>query len=200
MIKRVLPESQTDLFDKPVLYLSQADVADFLGVTVRMIQYWEMQGLLHPEQPQNGRQRRYTKNDLVELSFIKSMLVEHGYTVPSLKEKLAFLQAPYYYNASEIYWDIAQKCWLSGADIACKELSEKKELLSSVLANTIAESVPDELVGKLALGLLRTVENCLKGKTIKTKKLQTKKRRSRRQVTPAPLFQEAESVKKDEKR
>ena len=93
MIKRVLPERQIDLFESPVLYISQGEAANYLGVTVRMIQYWEVQGLLHPECPQSGRQRRYTKNDLVELTFIKSMLVDHGYSVPSLKEKLQQLQA-----------------------------------------------------------------------------------------------------------
>ena len=104
-------ETQLELFHKALWYISQSDAAQTLGVTTRMIQYWETQGLLHPELPTSGRNRRYTKRDLVEMRFIKALLVDQGYTVPALKEKLASLQAPYDYDPAEVFWDPTRQVW-----------------------------------------------------------------------------------------
>jgi DNA-binding transcriptional MerR regulator len=92
-------------------YISQSDAAQTLGVTTRMIQYWETQDLLHPELAVTGRNRRYTKRDLVEMRFIKALLVDQGYTVPALKEKLFSLQAPYDYDPAEVFWDPTRQVW-----------------------------------------------------------------------------------------
>ena len=190
MIKRVLPEQQIDLFDKPVLYLSQADVADYLGVTVRMIQYWESNGLLHPERPQSGRQRRYTKNDVVEMQFIKAMIVDQGYTIPALKEKLTSLQPPYYYDAAEMHWDITEKAWKTNADLAVREINAKKKLLTEVLTNAILDVGTDIGEQKLALAMLRAVDSGLKGRISKAKRSanSAKKRQRRKKTPPEPLF------------
>ena len=67
MLRRIPQKKQLDLFEGAVLYVSQADAARVFGVTTRMIQYWEAQGLLNPELPAEGRSRRYTNFDLVEL-------------------------------------------------------------------------------------------------------------------------------------
>ena len=190
MVKRVLSEQQIDLFEKPVLYLSQADVAEYLGVTVRMVQYWESNDLLHPERPQTGRQRRYTQNDLVEMRFIKAMIVDQGYTVPALKEKLASLQAPYYYDAAEMHWDITEKAWKTNAELAVRELNAKKKLLTEVLANAILDVGTDIGAEKLALAVLRAVDSGLKGRISKAKRsVNSGSRRTRRKKTPPePLF------------
>ncbi|MDO5295971.1 MAG: MerR family transcriptional regulator [bacterium] len=200
MIKRALPEQQIDLFDKPVLYLSQADVAEYLGVTVRMIQYWESNDLLHPERPQVGRQRRYTKNDLVEMQFIKAMIVDQGYTIPALKDKLALLQPPYYYNAAEMHWDITEKTWKSNAELAIREISSKKKLLAEVLANAFLDAGTTIDEHKLALAVLRAIDSGLKGRISKAKRsANTPSRRSRRKKTPAdPLFSAPEGTGKNE--
>ena len=87
MIRRIPQKKQLDLFEGAVLYLSQSDAARHFGVTTRMIQYWEAQGLLNPELEAEGRSRKYTNFDLVELKFIKTMVVDCGFSVPSLKEK-----------------------------------------------------------------------------------------------------------------
>ena len=109
--RRVRQETQLELFEKALWYISQGDAAQALGVTTRMIQYWESQGLLHPELATQGRNRRYTKRDLVEMRFIKALLVDQGYTVPALQEKLAFLQAPYDYDPKEVFWDPSRQIW-----------------------------------------------------------------------------------------
>ena len=199
MIKRILPEHQIDLFELPVMYLSQADVADYFGLTVRQIQYWEEQGLMHPERPQSGRQRRYTRNDLIEIQFIKVMLTQHGYTVPSLKEKLASLQPPYYYDATTMHWDLEEGAWMSSTDFACAELNKHKKLLIDVLANAMLEADSGIEEKKMAQLLLRAVESCLRGKIAKAKKVRRQSApRKRRAPSPAdeiPLFESASAEK-----
>ncbi len=199
VVKRILPEHQIELFELPAMYLSQADVADYFGLTVRQIQYWEDQGLLHPERPQSGRQRRYTRNDLVEIQFIKVMLTQHGYTVPALKEKLASLQPPYYYDATAMHWDLEEGAWMSSTDFACAELNKHKKLLIEVLANAMLEADSGIDEKKLAQILLRTVESCLRGKIAKAKRVRRKaaprKRRANSSASEAPLF---ESVSAEE--
>ena len=195
MIKRVLPEQQIDLFQKPVLYLSQADVAEYLGVTVRMIQYWEANDLLHPERPQSGRQRRYTKNDLVEMLFIKAMIVDQGYTIPALKEKLTALQTPYYYDAAAMHWDITAKAWKSNVDLAVEEINNKKSLLIEVLANAVLDAGSEIDERKLALAMLRAVDSGLKGRICKAKRSSNlkSKRPRRKKKLPEPLFDDSGS-------
>ncbi len=106
-----------------MLYVSQADAAKLFGITTRMIQYWETQGLLNPELPIEGRSRKYTNFDLVEMRFIKTMVVDHGYTVPSLREKLSSLQAPYYYDPEDAFYDLRDNTWKSRSIFAAEKLA-----------------------------------------------------------------------------
>ena len=171
--------------------MSQADVAEHFGITVRMIQYWEAHELLHPERPQLGRQRRYTVNDLVEIKFIKEMLIDQGYTVPALKEKLVCLDPPYYYDASDMFWDMTSRSWKSKADMAAGELSGKKALLTDLIAVTILDAGTAYDAHKLAMALLRTVDGCIKGRITKAKRTaKTQRKRSAgKKLPPAPLFE-----------
>ena len=116
--RRVRQATQLDLFEKALWYISQGDAARALGVTTRMIQYWEVQGLLHPELAAEGRHRRYTKRDLVEMRFIKALLVDQGYSVPALLEKLPSLQAPYDYDPKEVFWDPSRQAWTTSRQAA----------------------------------------------------------------------------------
>lgn len=158
-IPRLLPDPQLELFPGVVPYLSQADAASALGITARVIQYWEAQGLLHPEQPQERRNRRYTPRDLVELRFIKGMVVDRGYTVPALKEKLARLPAPYYYDPSEVFWDPRDERWKSRRMLAMETLLESQEELIPALARAIEKltsgAAPSDQVARAVLELVR---------------------------------------------
>lgn len=118
-----------EFFQKTLLYLSQSDAAKALGVTVRMIQYWESQGLIHPELPLEGRSRRYTPRDLVELHFIRSLVVEQGFQVPALAEKLRGLEAPYDYDPLEVFWDPRDRYWKSRQQLAGEHLQQLRPQL-----------------------------------------------------------------------
>ncbi len=129
VVRRIPQDTQLDFFQKTLLYLSQSDAARALGVTVRMIQYWESQGLIHPELPLEGRSRRYTPRDLVELRFIRSLVVDQGFQVPALAEKLKSLEAPYDYDPLEVFWDPRDLAWKSRAQLAGEHLQKLRPLL-----------------------------------------------------------------------
>jgi len=146
-----------------VLYVSQSDAARLFGITTRMIQYWETQGLLNPELPIEGRSRKYTNFDLVELRFIKTLVVDQGYTVPSLKEKLKSLQAPYYYNPEDAFWDLQDQTWKSRANFAVEQLAEIRSDLESNAAKALASLLPGE-PEEVARSLLNLVREYLEGR------------------------------------
>lgn len=129
MLRRIPQDTQLEFFQKALLYLSQSDAAKALGVTVRMIQYWESQGLIHPELPLEGRSRRYTPRDLVELRFIRSLVVDQGFQVPALAEKLKSLEAPYDYDPLEVFWDPRDQQWKSRAQLAGEHLQNLRPQL-----------------------------------------------------------------------
>ena len=129
MLRRIPQDTQLDFFKKTLLYLKQSDAAKALGVTVRMIQYWESQGLIHPELPLEGRSRRYTPRDLVELHFIRSLVVEQGFQVPALAAKLRSLEAPYDYDPLEVFWDPRDLQWKSRNQLAGEHLQKLRPLL-----------------------------------------------------------------------
>ena len=122
-----------------------------------MIQYWEQQGLLNPELPVEGRSRKYTNFDLVEMRFIKTLVVDQGYTVPSLKEKLAVLQAPYYYDPEDAFWDLRDQQWKSRTAFAVEQLAEVRSELEDKTAKALATLLPGEPddVAKSVLNLVR---------------------------------------------
>lgn len=124
---------QLPLFQEDIFYISLCDAAKHLGITTRMINYWEKMGLLHPEIPKSGsKARKCTPKDMLEMTFIKKMVVDNGYNIPSLKEKLEKLSAPYYYNAEELFWDIDALEWKNKECFAHEAISNNDSLTSEL--------------------------------------------------------------------
>ncbi len=190
VIPRVRPDAQLELFEGMVLYLSQADAAKALEVSTRMIQYWESQGLLHPEYPQEGRSRRYTRLDLVEMAFVRAMVEDQGFSVPSLREKLRNLPAPYYYDPADLFWDLRSKSWKSRTMLAVEQLSAVQPRLAPAMAELLEqmeESTPD---GKAA-GLLGLIRDGLSGRLPEPRaRTRTRTRKGRARSRPSPLLQD----------
>ena len=186
VIPRVLPDTQLELFPGAILYLSQTDAAQALGVSTRMIQYWESQGLLHPEHPQEGRSRRYTSRDLVEMAFVKTMVEDLGFTVPALKEKLQHLPAPYYYDGRDLFWDMRSGSWKSRAMLAAEQVAEQQLRLAPALAEWLART-GGGTEEQTAMALLGLVRDGLAGKLPEVRrKTRTRRPRSR----PAPILED----------
>lgn len=174
-VRRLTQDTQLDLFEGPLLYVSQADAATALGLkSTRLIQYWESQGLLHPELPAEGRNRRYTRRDLVEMRFIHELLEKQGYSVPALKEKLKKLQAPYDYDPAEVFWDPKLERWTTREDIAAARLQELRPELDATTQQAL-EKLADQR--RAASVLLDMVRDALEGRTVPKK---ASKRGSRR--------------------
>lgn len=187
VIPRILPDTQLELFPGAILYVSQADAAQALGISTRMIQYWETQGLLHPEQPQEGRSRRYTSRDLVEMAFIKAMVVDQGYTVPALKEKLEGLPAPYYYDAQDLFWDMRSRAWKSRTMLASEQVAQQGERLVPALA-ALLERLSGTDPERMATGVLGLVRDGLAGKLPEPRRRGAGKPAARRRPRPAPIL------------
>lgn len=124
----------------PSYYMSQADAARSLGISVRLIQYWEAAGLLHPELAQSGRNRRYSPRDVQELSFIKAHLVDMGYSLPSLKRMLSKLAAPYAYDPNQLYWHPGRQCWTCDVQTAWQLFGTRWPDLASLLVGNLEGS------------------------------------------------------------
>jgi DNA-binding transcriptional MerR regulator len=131
MPRKIVSGSQLPLFPEDLFYVSQKDAADHLDISTRTINYWESQELLHPElvRHKSGKGRKYTPNDMVELKFIKGMVVDQGYTIPSLKEKLEKLESPYYYSADDLFWDLKDKQWKTREAMAAGALKKVEKKL-----------------------------------------------------------------------
>jgi DNA-binding transcriptional MerR regulator len=169
VLRRIPQKRQLDLFEGAVLYVTQSDAARLFGITTRMIQYWEQQDLLNPELPVEGRSRKYTNFDLVEMRFIKTLVVDQGYTVPSLKEKLANLQAPYYYDPEDAFWDLRDQQWKSRTGFAVEQLAEVRDELEDKTAKALATLLPGE-PDEIAKSVLNLVREYLEGKAGKKKR------------------------------
>ena len=178
MIRRILHDKQLDLFGPSVLYLSQADAAKHLDIAVRSIQYWEAEGLLHPEKAGLSRKRQYTINDLVEMRFIKIM-INKGFSVQFLKEKLKLLDAPYYYDADNLFWDSVSECWKTKEMIAAEKLEQLKENNGLVLGQALrvalsqADGMEDSAFAGVVIGV---VNNILSGRSPRWRKTRTKRK------------------------
>lgn len=169
MLRRIPQKKQLDLFEGAVLYVTQADAARVFGVTTRMIQYWESQGLLNPELPLEGRNRKYTNFDLVELRFIKTLVVDQGYSVPALKEKLAALQAPYYYDPEDAFWDLKDRAWKSRSAFAVEQLGAVRGELESAAGEALDRLLPGE-PKQIARTLLDLVRDFLDGRAVQKRR------------------------------
>lgn len=163
-------------------YVSQADAARALGtdmkgkeITPRIIQYWEAQGLLHPELPIEGRSRRYTQQDLVELNFIKVLVEDLGFTVPSLKAKLARLEAPYYYDPYDCFWDLKEETWKSRSGLAVERLGEVREQLEERAHQALERLLPGDLK-RAVRAVLDLVRDVLEGKALRPARRSSKKK------------------------
>ncbi len=178
MLRRIPQDRQLDLFPGAVLYLSQADAARALGITTRMIQYWDSQGLLNPELPLEGRSRRYTTYDLVELKFIKGMIVDQGFTVPALKEKLGQLQPPFYYDPEDAFWDIRDNRWKSRAELAVDRLNEVREEVAPIAAQALDRLLPGD-TERAASSLLDLLREVFEGRVPKLKRRRRTKKKSK---------------------
>ena len=148
---------QLPLFKEDIFYISLGDAAKHLGVTTRMINYWEKMGLLHPEITQSGgKARKCTPLDMLEMTFIKKMIVDNGYTVSGLKEKLEKLATPYYYKAEDIFWDLKAQDWKTKEDFTYETIlnnelmtDKLKKILDSKKRNISIEECK-EIINNLA--------------------------------------------------
>jgi len=107
-------------------YLSQADVAQQFNTTPRMLLYWENQGLIHPDTKKDpqGKSRKYTQEDLLEIKFIKG-LIDEGYTTTALKKKLEGLKPPYRCDLNGMLWDYRDKVWRTRKELGREYLREE---------------------------------------------------------------------------
>jgi DNA-binding transcriptional MerR regulator len=60
------------------------DVADAVGVSPRMLRYWEQEGLIAPSRGPGGH-RRYNRHDLLMIKLIKRLLDQGSYTAGDVK-------------------------------------------------------------------------------------------------------------------
>lgn len=63
------------------------------GVKVTTIRYYEQMGLINPAERSEGNQRRYEKNDLERLAFIRHAR-DLGFDVPAIRDLIALSQHP----------------------------------------------------------------------------------------------------------
>ena len=77
----------------PEGYMTVGKAAKKMGVTVRTLQYYDREGLLHPSAESDGGRRLYTDKDLVLLHQIISMK-SLGFSLTDIKERLISLKTP----------------------------------------------------------------------------------------------------------
>ena len=77
----------------PEGYMTVGKAAKKMGVTVRTLQYYDREGLLHPSAESDGGRRLYTDKDLVMLHQIISMK-SLGFSLTDIKERLISLKTP----------------------------------------------------------------------------------------------------------
>lgn len=77
----------------PEGYMTVGKAAKKMGVTVRTLQYYDREGLLHPSAESDGGRRLYNDKDLVLLHQIISMK-SLGFSLTDIKERLISLKTP----------------------------------------------------------------------------------------------------------
>jgi hypothetical protein len=83
--------------------------------------------------------------------------------VPSLKEKLKRLQAPYYYDPEDAFWDLRDECWKSRAAFAVEQLAEIRGDLELTATKALGSLLPGE-PEEVAKSLLNLVREFLEGR------------------------------------
>ena len=69
-------------------YFSISEVAEMFQVKPSLIRFWESEfDILHPSKNKKG-ERRFTKNDIEDLSLIYHLVKEKGFTLEGAKEHL----------------------------------------------------------------------------------------------------------------
>ena len=74
-------------------YMTVGEMAKKTGVTVRTLQYYDREGLLHPSAESEGGRRLYTHKDRVKLHQILS-LKHLGFSLDDIKNRLISLDTP----------------------------------------------------------------------------------------------------------
>lgn len=77
----------------PQGFMTVGEVAKKMGVTVRMLQYYDKEGLLSPSAESEGGRRLYTDKDLITLHQIIS-LKSLGFSLDDIKKRLISLETP----------------------------------------------------------------------------------------------------------
>lgn len=74
-------------------WLTIGQLAEKLGTTVRTLQYYDREGLLHPSKQSEGGRRLYSHKDMIKLHQILS-LKSLGFSLSDIKNRLISLDTP----------------------------------------------------------------------------------------------------------
>lgn len=70
------------------VYYSIGEVAELLGLNPSMIRFWEKEfEILEPKKSRKGN-RMFTEKDIENLSLIKYLLRDRGYTIPGANKRI----------------------------------------------------------------------------------------------------------------
>ncbi|MCI9151717.1 MAG: MerR family transcriptional regulator [Lachnospiraceae bacterium] len=105
----------------PKDYMTVGEAARKMGVTVRTLQYYDKEGLLHPSGESEGGRRLYTDKDLVLLHQILS-LKSLGFSLEDIRQRLISLETPE---------DVAEAL-AKQADVLHQKLRQLSESLTAV--------------------------------------------------------------------
>lgn len=71
-------------------YFNPKEVADFIGISPRQLQYWDSSGFIQPSLRRRGRYRFYSDRDLFRLRVAK-VLRERGLSIQKIRTQIAHL-------------------------------------------------------------------------------------------------------------
>ena len=75
------------------VYMTVGQLAEKMGTTVRTLQYYDREGLLHPSAESAGGRRLYTYRDMITLHQIQS-LKSLGFSLKDIKTRIRTLEKP----------------------------------------------------------------------------------------------------------
>lgn len=119
-------------------FYTQKEAAEVLGITPRMLIYWEKQLLPGVRKRKGGRHRIYTDDDLkiLRLCFL---LLEQGWDSKAVREKLQLMKKKKIRRINDLYWDINEKSWVTKDEIIARQMR-------SVLDQALAAEDPEQAV------------------------------------------------------